>query len=78
MLRVQQRAIEAASSGILITDPKLPDNPIVICNPAFLEMTGYTADEIIGLNCRFLQGDDREQQAIVVLRDAIAARRECR
>jgi two-component system sensor kinase FixL len=78
LLRVQQRAIEAASSGILITDPNRPDNPIVICNPAFLDITGYSADEVMGLNCRFLQGNDRDQQEIRQLREAIAAERECR
>ena len=78
MLRVQQRAIEAASNGILITDPNRPDNPVVICNPAFLEMTGYTTEEVIGLNCRFLQRDDRDQQAIGELREAIAEAKECR
>jgi two-component system sensor kinase FixL len=78
LLRVQQRAIEAAGSGILITDPNKPDHPIVVCNPAFLQMTGYTAEEVLGLNCRFLQRDDRDQQAIVQLREAIGAERECR
>ncbi len=78
LMRVQQRAIEAASSGILITDPLKPDNPIVICNRAFLEMTGYTADEVMGMNCRFLQRDDRDQEAIEELRTAIAAGRASR
>jgi PAS domain S-box-containing protein len=54
-------AFNASISGIIITDSQLPDNPIIYCNPAFEAMTGYRREEILGKNCRFLQGEDREQ-----------------
>lgn len=49
-------AVETTRMPMTVTDPHLPDNPIVFANRAFLEMTGYAADEVIGNNCRFLQG----------------------
>lgn len=77
-LRIQQRAVEAASSGIIVTDARQNDNPIVMANPAMLELTGYTLDEVIGRNFGFLQGDDVEQQGIAELTDAVHSGRECR
>ncbi|RYD68530.1 MAG: PAS domain-containing protein [Sphingomonadales bacterium] len=44
----------------VISDPRLPDNPIVACNTAFCELTGYPADEVVGRNCRFLSGPATE------------------
>ena len=76
--RFEKRATEAASSGILITDPTRVDNPIVTCNRAFLEITGYSAEEVVGANCRFLQRDDRDQDAIAELREAVADGKKCR
>jgi PAS domain-containing protein len=49
-------AVLTCPSGIVITDPSKPDNPIVFVNPAFTELTGYSSTEAIGRNCRFLQG----------------------
>jgi PAS domain S-box-containing protein len=49
-------AAKAASSGVAIADMLLPDHPLVFVNPAFQKMTRYRSDEIIGLNCKFLQG----------------------
>lgn len=77
-LRVQQRAVEAASSGILVTDARVDDHPIITANPAMLELTGYSFDEVIGRNCRFLQGDDRDQEGIKQIRESLAAGQECR
>lgn len=65
------RAVESARNGVVITDPRLEDNPIIYTNPAFTEITGYDAEEILGRNCRFLQGADRNQQAIAEVRKAI-------
>lgn len=64
-------AIDALVSGIIITDFHQPDHPIIYCNKAFEKISGYRRDEIIGRNCRFLQGDDREQIARFVLKAAI-------
>ncbi|PZR28749.1 MAG: PAS domain-containing sensor histidine kinase [Citrobacter freundii] len=64
-------ALDASISGIIITDNHLPDNPIVYCNKAFEKMSGFDKAEIIGRNCRFLQGNDRDQPQITELRDAV-------
>ncbi|MFA6145425.1 MAG: PAS domain-containing protein [Sulfurimonas sp.] len=64
--------LDQAKNGITITDPNLPDNPIIYVNQAFSDLFGYTRDEVIHKNCRFLQGDDREQLGLDEIRRAIA------
>ena len=76
-LRLLERAIASSSNGIAITDTTQPDNPIIYVNPRFEQMTGYAAAEVIGSNCRFLQGTNTNQLAIAQLRMAIAEGREC-
>jgi len=76
--RLLDRAVAASSNGILISDPGLPDNPIVYVNPAFERITGYSLEEVVGRNCRFLQGEDRDQTALEELRAAVLEGRECR
>lgn len=76
-LRLRDRAIQAVSQGILITDPNLPDNPIIYASSGFERMTGYRADEVVGRNCRFLQGKDTDRETIGELHSAIAAGRGC-
>jgi PAS domain S-box-containing protein len=78
MRRLLDRAVAASSNGIVITDPKLPDNPIVYVNPAFEKISGYATDEVLGRNCRFLQADDRDQAVLEELRVALREVRECR
>ena len=68
----------ASSNGIVITDPKLPDDPIVYVNPAFERISGYPVDEVLGHNCRFLQGEDHDQPALDELRAALREERESR
>jgi len=70
-LALMFRAVESASNGVVITDPRLEDNPIIYTNPSFTNITGYGAEEILGRNCRFLQGEDKEQSALVDLRKAL-------
>lgn len=65
------RAVEASSQGIVITDPNLEDNPIIYTNPAFTEITGYSQDEVLNTNCRFLQGKKTEQEARHEIKDKI-------
>ncbi|MBI2809219.1 MAG: PAS domain-containing protein [Candidatus Melainabacteria bacterium] len=72
-LLLMYRAVESTRNGVVITDPNRPDNPIIYCNPAFAEMSGFRIDQILGRNCRFLQRDDREQPEILEIRNAIAA-----
>lgn len=64
-------ALESTNSGVVITDYRLPDNPIVFCNHAFENLTGYSREEVIGKNCRFLQGDDLMQDSAIILHDGI-------
>lgn len=71
------RALDASVSGIVITDNRQPDNPIIYCNAAFVKISGYPRSEIIGHNCRFLQRDDRSQQERSVLREAINNGKSC-
>jgi PAS domain S-box-containing protein len=78
MRRLLDRAVAASSNGIVITDPKLPDNPIIYVNPAFERISGYAVKEVMGLNCRFLQGDDRDQSALEELRVALGEEQESR
>ena len=61
---------------MIVTDPRQSDNPILFANRAFLEMTGYELNEIVGTNCRFLQGPDTDQETIAAIRSAIASRRD--
>ncbi|WPB55842.1 histidine kinase famiy protein [Xylophilus sp. GOD-11R] len=69
-------AIETTRMPMLVTDPRQADNPIVFSNRAFASMTGYTAEEVIGTNCRFLQGPDTDRAKVAAIREAIANRRE--
>ncbi|MDR7994411.1 GAF domain-containing protein [Thermosynechococcus sp. TG252] len=77
-LRLRERAIIASTNGIVITDYRQPDNPIIYVNPAFERMTGYRAAEVIGKNCRFLQGRDRHQPGAEAIRNAIKKGQSCR
>ena len=70
-LRLRDHAIRSTPYGIVITEPNLPDNPAVYVNPAFEKMTGYSADEILGKNIRFLHRGDHEQPDLPKLRLAI-------
>ncbi|TNC67231.1 PAS domain-containing protein [Rubellimicrobium roseum] len=65
-------AIRRTRMPIIITDPRQEDNPVVFANDAFLELTGYGRDEVIGRNCRFLQGPDTDPACVAEIRRAIA------
>ena len=65
--------IATSPIAAVISDPRRPDNPIVECNDAFVALTGYSADEIIGQNCRFLTGPGTEAELSEQLRSAIRA-----
>jgi PAS domain S-box-containing protein len=72
------KVIFSSTDSIVVTDATLPDNPIIFANPAFERLTGYTSAEIEGRNCRFLQGDDRDQPARKRLRGAVLIGQEIR
>ncbi|KQO70829.1 hybrid sensor histidine kinase/response regulator [Methylobacterium sp. Leaf88] len=67
-------SVAASRMPMVVSDPRLPDNPIIFTNDAFLEMTGYRRDEVLDRNCRFLQGPDTDRGAVRELARAIAAR----
>jgi PAS domain S-box-containing protein len=66
-------AVAAAPTGVVITDSNRPDNPLIFCNPGFTAITGYQPEEILGRNCRFLQGQGTEPEALMAIRRALAA-----
>lgn len=72
------QALNAANSGIIITDNLQNDNPIIYCNKAFEKITGYSHNEIIGHNCRFLQAQDRIQDKRDMIKRAVKDGEECR
>jgi PAS domain S-box-containing protein len=69
-------AVERTRMPMVVTDPRQPDAPIVLANQAFLDLTGYTAEEVLGRNCRFLQGPQTADAAIDEIRRGLAEGRE--
>lgn len=72
-----ERALAATSCGIVISDARQPDIPVIYCNPAFEKITGYSQEEVIGQNCRFLQGPDTAPQAVEEIRQSLKTGTEC-
>ncbi|MYA28611.1 MAG: PAS domain-containing protein [Nitrospira sp. SB0666_bin_27] len=68
---LRDRSINSATNGILIADARQPDMPTVYCNAAFEKITGYAAEEVLGQNCRFLQGTDHQQPGLDAIRQAV-------
>ena len=76
-LNLRTRAIDAASNGFIIVDAQVEDMPIVYANQGFWKLTGFKPDEIVGRNCRFLQGPQTDQAELQKIRDAIKNKTEC-
>nr|AML77968.1 putative LOV domain-containing protein [Vittaria appalachiana] len=68
--------LERIEKNFVITDPRLPDNPIIFASDNFLELTEYSREEILGRNCRFLQGVDTNKETVRQIREAIHDERE--
>ena len=66
-----RRQWQALNAGVVISDARLPDMPIIYVNPMFEQMSGYTSSEVVGRNCRFLQGSEPDQPGLAVIRQAI-------
>jgi PAS domain S-box-containing protein len=68
-------AVEMTRMPMVITDPRQPDNPIVFCNGAFVDLTHYRQEDIVGRNCRFLQGPQTDRRTVDEVRKAVAEQR---
>ena len=76
-LWLYERGIAATSCGVTITDATQPHNPIIYCNPAFESITGFPPEEVLGRNCKFLQGKDTEPAVVEQIRQALRRKEEC-
>jgi phosphoserine phosphatase RsbU/P len=76
-LALKDRALDVAAEGITIADARLPARPLIYANDGFERLTGYPVGEVLGRNCRFLQGPDSDPAAVAEIRAAIAEQREC-
>ena len=75
-LHLDRCTFQCVTSGISIANVTLPDLPLVYVNPAFEAMTGYSLEEVLGKNCRFLQNDHHDQPGLTLVREALRANRE--
>ena len=66
-------AVRATRMPMIITNPRIADNPVVFVNDAFCRLTGYAREEIVGRNCRFLQGQETDASTIARIREAVRA-----
>lgn len=74
-----QLVINASNDGIVIAEKEGEhDNILIYVNPAFERMTGYSSEEILYQDCRFLQAGDRDQEAVTVIREALSSGGSCR
>ncbi|MGV8841966.1 MAG: EAL domain-containing protein [Pseudomonas sp.] len=76
-LSLAHLAFEASPLSITIADMRQPDMPLIYCNPAFERLTGYTREQILGHNCRFLSKDDQNQAGLAQLRLALQRGEPC-
>ncbi|MGC9526418.1 MAG: PAS domain S-box protein [Limnospira sp.] len=76
-LRILERAVAESSNGIAIADAREPECPLIYVNQGFERITGYKREEVLGKNCRFLQGNSHDQAALAVLRAALEKGESC-
>ena len=69
--QILTQILDGSVNGITLSDPDQDDNPIVYANKAFEKISGYSNDETVGRNCRFLQGQEKDQEELKQIRDAI-------
>jgi PAS domain S-box-containing protein len=69
--QVLSAILDECVNGVTLADPDLEDAPIIYANKAFERLTGFGQEEIIGYNCRFLQGEDRDQPARFIIAEAM-------
>ncbi|MFP4138167.1 MAG: PAS domain-containing protein [Halomonas sp.] len=73
-----ERIVDASEDGIVVAEQEGDENILIYVNKGFERLTGYSADEILYQDCRFLQNDDRDQEGLDTLRKALAEGRPCR
>ena len=71
------KSLASGQKCFVLSDPKLPDNPIVFASADFYKLTGYSSKEVLGRNCRFLQGPGTDSKAVDVIRKAISTGSDC-
>lgn len=76
--KLLQLVVDASSDGIVVAEQEGDDNILIYANNAFETLTGYAVDDILYQDCRFLQGDDRQQPALDMIREALANKQPCR
>jgi PAS domain S-box-containing protein len=70
-------SLSSGQQNFVLSDPRLPDNPIVFATPGFYKLTGYTQEQVLGRNCRFLQGPGTSPKTVDIIRKAIATGADC-
>jgi len=75
---LMQMVINASNDGIVVAEREGKDKPLIYVNPAFERMTGYDLDDILYQDCRFLQSGDRDQPALMAIREALDSGGSCR
>ena len=76
--KLMQLVVNASNDGIVIAEREGKDKPLIYVNPAFERMTGYSLDEVLYQDCRFLQSGDRDQPALMAIRGALKSGGACR
>ncbi|MBC9251799.1 histidine kinase [Pseudomonas alcaligenes] len=76
--KLLQLVVDASNDGIVVAEQEGEDNILIYANAAFERLTGYSSDDILYQDCRFLQGDDRNQLGLAAIREAIRSQKPCR
>lgn len=76
--KLLQMIVNASNDGIVVAEREGKDKPLIYVNPAFERMTGYTLDDILYQDCRFLQSGDRDQPGLMAIREAMDSGGSCR
>ena len=76
--KLLQLVIDASNDGIVVAEQEGDDNILIYANPAFERLTGYAAEDILYQDCRFLQGEERDQPGLDAIRQAVRTQQPCR
>jgi len=76
--KLLQMVVNASNDGIVVAEREGRDKPLIYVNPAFERLTGYTLDDVLYQDCRFLQSGDRDQPALMAIREALDSGGACR